>query len=202
MSHTYKFPTQIRDHGTLRLTIEALQKAGPYATGQKRAKVDATGKRIIDPATGQFVMEEVFDNYSDLRYDPNWQHPQDRNVKLNGYAVTPPGWMSQAVFSCNDSGAMYADNYSPYYDERQVDPVTGQRLDGTGRVHPDVLSGRKRAGDDGQWGDMKFIDMVSTEYVAQTVTREANQQGFSVTRQALAGVEGGLELTVMIPEGL
>ncbi len=136
------------------------------------------------------------------RYDLKWPHPRRVGEFVEGYEVKLQGWSSAAIFRCDETGEMFADNYSDYHDERQIDAVTGLRIDGTGDVHPDVASGKKRVGDDGKWGNIRELDYLQAAYAAAAVMREADSKGFSVTKEQLDGCEGGMRLTVEVPEFL
>lgn len=108
------------------------------------------------------------------------------DVHVEDASATPvqiklPGWIKACTFHCDETGRMDADNYSPYYDERRID-VLGNRIDGTGRVHPEVKAGRKRVGDDGQWGEIRWLDRLNVEYGAATVLHKAELERHTVSR--------------------
>ena len=77
---------------------------------------------------------------------------------------------------------MEADNYSPYFDNREIGP-DGERIPGTGDVHPAVLSGDKRVGEDGRWGDIKWLEMFEDEYVAAAYEDVAQEQGHQISSE-------------------
>lgn len=102
--------------------------------------------------------------------------PVSSGRTLTGYAVRLPGWSKDALFACDAEGTMDADNYSSYSDDREIDKA-GNRVPGSGQVHPDVLSGAKRVGEDGQWGDIKYLEMLEDEYIAAGYEDVASSQG-------------------------
>lgn len=137
---------------------------------------------------------------------PRWvtNHPRTQSDQgtIDGYAVLLPGWRSECVFVCDESGEMVADNFSPYFDYRQIDPLTGERVDGTGSVHADVLAGRKRVGEDGRWGDIRFLDRLNMEYRAVVVEEAAQQNGAAISYRALNEDCSEMKLVLDIPESL
>lgn len=137
---------------------------------------------------------------------PNWvkNHPRAAGDKdtIDGYAVRLPGWRSDAVFACDGTGEMVADNYSDYYDYRRIDPRTGDRLDGTGDVHEAVKAGRKRVGEDGRWGDIKYLDRLNMEYRAVLVERTALEHGGTISYSSVDENAGIMAMTIDIPEPL
>lgn len=110
------------------------------------------------------------------------------------YLVGLPGWNQKAAFACDSSGLMVADNYSPYFDERQLD-AEGRRT-GPGRVHPQVASGEKRVGDNGRWGDIKWLDRLQMEYRAALVETALPQIGGTIVDTQLDEAAGTLMLTI------
>jgi len=102
--------------------------------------------------------------------------------QISGMAVRLPGWSKDCIFACDDTGFMEADNYSPYFDNRGIDGE-GNRIPGTGTVHPDVLSGRKRVGEDGKWGDISHLEMLSDEYLAAGYADVANSMGHQMSEE-------------------
>jgi hypothetical protein len=99
---------------------------------------------------------------------------------LSGYAVRLVGWQKDAVFTCDGSKKLDADNWSPYHDNRDIDSLTGERLDGTGSVHPDVLSGEKQVGDDGRWGNINELYRLNQAYLVAAHEQAAAEVGDTV----------------------
>ena len=109
--------------------------------------------------------------------------------KKNGYTVHFKGhetnpwrkWTSAAFFvegpNGQLTGEMDADNYSDYYDNRQIDPITGARIPDTGKVHPKVLSGEKQVGEDGRWGDIRYLNTLQCEYGATAMDQAVMNTG-------------------------
>lgn len=124
----------------------------------------------------------------------------------NSYGVKLPGWSRTANFTCDEqgelTGEMKADNYSPYYDDRRVDLSTGERIPGTGRVHPDVEAGRKRVGEDGKWGDIRYLDRLQMEYRAGEIEAEAHKLGGTVSYDILDEEAGLMRMVVELPEAV
>lgn len=130
----------------------------------------------------------------------SYPHPRNANKQISGEAVKLPGWRSQAVFTCNDAGEMVADNYSDYYDERQIDTATGERLTGTGRVHPAVESGQKRVGEDGRWGNISMLEELQQEYTAAPLEAAVPKLGGRITYRGFEEETGRLLLTIEVPD--
>ena len=114
-------------------------------------------------------------------------------------SVTLPQWHRPCLFSCDEAGEVSFDNYSDYYDNRQIDPRTGQRIAGSGDVHPMVAAGKVRAGEGGRWGDLAYLDMLQNEYSIASVMQQAAAQGYHVTRGDMTQQSGLVELTVHVP---
>lgn len=102
-------------------------------------------------------------NYAEPRHTTSY-YSEIHKKTFTGYEVDLPGWTKVAFFPCDGVTAPMADNWSPYFDNRAVDPVTGLRVNGTGDVHADVLAGRKKVGDDGRWGDIKELHQLFAQY--------------------------------------
>ena len=137
---------------------------------------------------------------------PNFvtNHPRPQNDKgtIDGYAVRLPGWRSDCVFACDETGEAVADNWSPYFDYRKIDPRSGERIAGTGDVHKDVLSGVKRPGDNGRWGDIAYLDRLNIECRAVAVENAAMAQGGTISYRSLDEETGVLTMTIDVPEAL
>lgn len=103
-----------------------------------------------------------------------------RTGKMDGYAVKLPGWTKEAMFACDETGLMDADNYSPYFDNRTIGP-DGERVPGSGDVHPAVLSGEKRVGEDGRWGSIEWLERLEDEYLAAGYEQTAIERGDYMT---------------------
>jgi hypothetical protein len=132
---------------------------------------------------------------------PRYHEKRARRSEQGGgtrpaWTVKLPGWSQEAEFDCDAAGTMLADNYSPYYDERQIDPLTGQRVPNTGRVHPKVESGEKRVGDDGRWGDIKWLDRLNVEYRAALIETTLPQIGGTITSTEYDETTGAMTLMI------
>jgi len=121
--------------------------------------------------------------------------PTRKGGNMSGYAVRLPDWNKDAMFACDETGEMEADNYSPYFDNRDVDNA-GNRIPGTGDVHPLVLSGDKRVGEEGRWGDISYLEMLEDEYIAAAYEDVAQSMGHQMTSEVDA--DGALLLEIEI----
>jgi hypothetical protein len=135
---------------------------------------------------------------------PRYHEKRARRSEQGGghrscWSVKLPGWNQEAEFDCDAAGTMIADNYSPFYDERTIDPLTGERIPGTGRVHPKVESGEKRVGDDGRWGDVRWLDRLNMEYRAALIETALPEIGGSIVSTELNEADGQLVLMIETP---
>lgn len=117
---------------------------------------------------------------------------------LDGYAVRLAGWTKNVVYACDESKRVDADNWSPFFDERQINMATGERVSGTGAVHPEVLAGRKQPGEDGRWGDIEELHRLHREYKVLAHEEVAAERGDYMTRTDNA--DGSIELEIQIAE--
>lgn len=125
-------------------------------------------------------------------------HRTRTGEELTGYAVRLPGWQKDVVYTCDDSKRVDADNWSPFFDERQIDAATGERVPGTGNVHPEVLAGRKQPGEDGRWGSIDELNMFHREYKVVAHEQVATERGDYMTRTDNA--DGSIELEIQVAE--
>ena len=128
-------------------------------------------------------------------------HPRQPNVTISGYAIRLPGWSQDAVFSCNERGEMWADNYSDYYDERQIGE-DGERIPGTGRVHPEVAAGHKRVGDDGRWGNIEELDYLVQEYAEVGLQPIMSQLAATEVSRERDPMTGKVRILLEVPEAM
>lgn len=125
-------------------------------------------------------------------------HRSRDGATLDGYAVRLPGWTKDVVYTCDESKRVDADNWSPFFDERQIDAATGERISGTGGVHPEVLAGRKQPGENGRWGDIKELNRLHREYKVMAHEEVAVERGDYMTRTDNA--DGSIELEIQVAE--
>ena len=121
--------------------------------------------------------------------------PTRQRGTMSGYAVRLPGWRKDAIFTCDEAGEMEADNWSPYFDDRDVDSE-GNRIPGTGDVHPQVLSGAKQVGEAGRWGDIGYLEILEDEYIAAGYEDVAQSLGHNMTSEVDA--EGAILLEIEV----
>jgi len=114
---------------------------------------------------------------------------------ISGMAVRLPDWHKDCIFACDETGFMEADNYSPYFDNRKLDKE-GNRIPNSGSVHPEVLSGAKRVGEDGKWGDIEYLEMLSDEYLAAGYADVAATMGHQMTEEVDA--DGAILLEIEV----
>lgn len=127
-----------------------------------------------------------------------------REYKKATWVVKLPGWYGECAFDASGNGDMSGDNESEYYDERPMGK-NGQLIDKDAsgkpyRVHPDVLAGKKRAGDDGTWGDIKHLRRLFSEYVAVGLVEEAARSGGQIAYKSINEATGEMELAIDLPE--
>ena len=176
MSKRFVFGTMINDP-------ERLHKACDRMRGDTEHPVAVIGPRFVA-------------NYPGRNY-----------TKMQAYVVRLPGWYGECAFACDGTGDMVGDNESPYYDERPIDQATGEPIDvdpETGRayrVHPDVKSGKKRAGSEGT-GDIRHLNRLVSEYAAIALEEEALNQGGTIAYRVVNEETGGLEVAYDLPEAV
>jgi hypothetical protein len=79
--------------------------------------------------------------------------------RATGHAVQLPGWYKPVVFDLA-SGEKLFDNYSPYTE-----------------AHPDVVSGTRRIGENGNWGSLEELDRFENHYALAALQQTADQLG-------------------------
>ena len=152
MSKTLRFGTKITDANHLKTACDALREQGREVEGPTQVT-----------------------NYDYYSID------EGKTIKVDGHRVRLEKWTSDCIFVCDPAGTMYADNYSPYYDDRRIDAATGQRVPGTGRVHPAVEAGEKLVGDDGKWGDISQLHDLQGQYLIAACSEQAKQAGMTLS---------------------
>lgn len=103
------------------------------------------------------------------------------HTKLTGYEVNLPGWTKPVVFLTDRSGELtgeiQADNWSENFDNREIDPATGERIPGSGPVSPLVEQGKKEVGEDGRWGDHRLLQRLCITARGEAAVLEAQRMG-------------------------
>lgn len=169
MSETLLFGTKIKDLPRLEKACDQMRKDG----------LDVEGPRL-----------------------GTYKNPRSR-IERAAQLVRLPNWTQDAGFCLSSDGSltgeMLADNYSEFFDHRQIDMATGERIDGTGTVHARVASGEKKVGEDGHWGDIAYLERLQQEYSAAPIADFAGQMGGRIVYRETNEAENCLELTIEMP---
>lgn len=129
-------------------------------------------------------------NHAELMEAIRQQQAENQDIQVvvdtaSRVEVKLPGWSQTVKFLLDQDGRVEYDNYSRFTHD-----------------HPDVISGKRRAGEEGKWGNLVELDKLTSRYFSINAPEAASSFGHLVSENLFNPETGVRKLVIELPDEL